>query len=153
MFTKRNKKSSERVALSSWKKKKKGKDGDPQLPSNRIVTSSCVRGRTVKLLVTQSVCEEHLTKKRADFRVTPSRRFSVTEANSLGNSIRWLHRLAITRIDSRISDEFLKNWSLNVNVWLIDTVILTISAIKSLNYNVILVTSFYRITNLSITFP
>lgn len=44
MFARRNGKSSERVALSSWKKKKKGKDGDPPLPSNRIVTSSCVRG-------------------------------------------------------------------------------------------------------------
>lgn len=45
MFAKRNEKSSERVALSSCKKKKKEKDGDPPLPSNRIVTSSCVRGR------------------------------------------------------------------------------------------------------------
>jgi len=53
MFAKRNEKSSERVALSSCKKKKKGKDGDPPLPSNRIVTSSCVRGRWNFLLLNQ----------------------------------------------------------------------------------------------------
>lgn len=87
MFAKRNEKSSERVALSSWRqKKKKGKDGDPPLPSNRIVTE-LLRSRTVKLLVTQSVCKEHLTKKRADFRVTPRRHVSITETDLLRNSI------------------------------------------------------------------
>lgn len=81
---KRNEKSSERVALSSRKKKKKGKDGDPPLPSNRIVTSSCVRGRAVKLLVAQSVCEEHFNEEvriaRASIFVShPNGHFSISE--------------------------------------------------------------------------
>lgn len=88
-------------------KKKKGKDGDPPLPSNRY---ELLRSRTVKLLVTQSVCKERLTKKHADFRVMLDRHFSITETDLLWNSMTDVSKIKFWCVSKFLSPHLIPLW-------------------------------------------